>query len=60
MAERKTRKITDADLARVGPGTAGGEWLRRYWLAVSRVEEADKVIEFGCFTGVKPKSNGAM
>ena len=60
MTERKKKTITDADLARVGPGTAGGEWLRRYWLAVSRVEEADKVIEFGCFTGVKPKSNGAM
>ena len=27
-------KITDKDIPRVGPGTPGGEWLRRYWLPV--------------------------
>ncbi|HEY2989606.1 MAG TPA: Rieske 2Fe-2S domain-containing protein [Candidatus Binatia bacterium] len=28
------KKITLADLARVGPGTPAGEWFRRYWLVV--------------------------
>ncbi len=32
---RQKEKITLADLARVGPGTAAGEWFRRYWLAVA-------------------------
>jgi phenylpropionate dioxygenase-like ring-hydroxylating dioxygenase large terminal subunit len=27
------------DLVRVGQGTLGGEWLRRYWLVVSRAED---------------------
>ena len=39
MATRKNRKITDADLARVGPDTPAGQWLRRYWLAISRAED---------------------
>ena len=32
---RQKEKITLADLARVGAGTAAGEWFRRYWLAVA-------------------------
>jgi phenylpropionate dioxygenase-like ring-hydroxylating dioxygenase large terminal subunit len=39
MAPRKKKKVTDADLARVGPDTPGGQWLRRYWLAISRAED---------------------
>ncbi|HEY7064062.1 MAG TPA: Rieske 2Fe-2S domain-containing protein [Chloroflexota bacterium] len=31
--------ITLNDLVRVGKGTPGGEWLRRYWLAVARSED---------------------
>jgi phenylpropionate dioxygenase-like ring-hydroxylating dioxygenase large terminal subunit len=31
--EAKTT-LSPGDLVRVGPGTPGGEWLRRYWLAV--------------------------
>jgi phenylpropionate dioxygenase-like ring-hydroxylating dioxygenase large terminal subunit len=34
MASRK-KKITLADLARVGSDTPAGEWFRRYWLAVA-------------------------
>jgi len=95
MAERKKRKITDGDLARVGPGgdrrrvaapllvgglarrgrdaDRGVIMLRKMVRegiettakggrpkGVFSVEDADKVIEFGCFTGVKPKSNGSM
>jgi phenylpropionate dioxygenase-like ring-hydroxylating dioxygenase large terminal subunit len=33
--KRLKKKITLADLARVGPGTPAGEWFRRYWLAVA-------------------------
>ncbi|MGB7952062.1 MAG: Rieske 2Fe-2S domain-containing protein [Candidatus Binatia bacterium] len=43
MPVRKKRKIEDADLARVGPGTPGGEWLRRYWLVVSRAEDVKDI-----------------
>ena len=32
-------EITNADIVRVGPGTAAGEWFRRYWLAVSTAKE---------------------
>jgi phenylpropionate dioxygenase-like ring-hydroxylating dioxygenase large terminal subunit len=39
MAGKRPQKITDADLARVGRGTPGGDWLRRYWLAISRSED---------------------
>ena len=39
MAPKQNRKITDADLARVGPDTPAGQWLRRYWLAISRAED---------------------
>src|SRR5581483_2043781 len=31
------------DLVRVGKGTPGGEWLRRYWLVVSRAEDLHDV-----------------
>jgi phenylpropionate dioxygenase-like ring-hydroxylating dioxygenase large terminal subunit len=39
MATKNNRKITDADLARVAPDTPAGQWLRRYWLAISRAED---------------------
>lgn len=32
-------RITDADLPRVGPNTPAGQWLRRYWICVSREED---------------------
>ena len=31
--------IKNADIPRVGAGTPGGTWLRRYWLPVSRSDE---------------------
>jgi phenylpropionate dioxygenase-like ring-hydroxylating dioxygenase large terminal subunit len=37
MATKK--KLTIADVAHVGRETPGGEWLRRYWLAVWRSED---------------------
>ena len=43
MAVRKKPKVEDADLARVGPGTPGGEWLRRYWLVISRAEDVKDI-----------------
>ena len=33
-APGRKQKITLADIAHVGPGTAAGEWFRRYWLVV--------------------------
>jgi phenylpropionate dioxygenase-like ring-hydroxylating dioxygenase large terminal subunit len=33
------KKVTIADIAHVGPETPGGEWLRRYWLAIWRSED---------------------
>jgi hypothetical protein len=38
-SKRKTRKITVADIPRIGPGTPGGEWFRRYWLVVGTTKE---------------------
>jgi phenylpropionate dioxygenase-like ring-hydroxylating dioxygenase large terminal subunit len=38
-SKRKTRKITVADIPRVGPGTPAGEWFRRYWLVVGTTKE---------------------
>ena len=32
-------KIANKDIPRVGRGTPGGEWLRRYWMAVGTVAE---------------------
>jgi phenylpropionate dioxygenase-like ring-hydroxylating dioxygenase large terminal subunit len=39
MREQKRRKIEDADLPRIGPGTPAGEWFRRYWLVVATAAE---------------------
>ena len=36
---RKERQVTLADIPRVGPGTPAGEWLRKYWFALSTAEE---------------------
>jgi 5,5'-dehydrodivanillate O-demethylase len=36
---RKLKQVSLADIPRVGPGTPAGEWLRKYWLAVSAAEE---------------------
>lgn len=36
---RKIRQVTLGDIPHVGPGTPAGEWLRKYWLAVSTSEE---------------------
>jgi 5,5'-dehydrodivanillate O-demethylase len=32
-------RVSPGDLVRVGKGTPGGEWLRRYWLPLSRDED---------------------
>ena len=32
--KRSKKKVTLADIPRVGPGTPAGEWFRRYWLVV--------------------------
>lgn len=37
--KRRETRITDADLPRVGPETPAGQWLRRYWVCVSRDED---------------------
>jgi phenylpropionate dioxygenase-like ring-hydroxylating dioxygenase large terminal subunit len=39
MATRKNVKAKETDLCHVGPGTPGGELFRRYWLAISRLED---------------------
>ena len=36
---KKKGKLTLADIAHVSPGTPAGNWFRRYWLAISRVED---------------------
>ncbi len=33
-SKRSKKKVTVADIPRVGPGTPAGEWFRRYWLVV--------------------------
>ena len=38
-----TFKSTNKDIPRVGRGTPGGEWLRRYWLAVGTEAELHDV-----------------
>jgi phenylpropionate dioxygenase-like ring-hydroxylating dioxygenase large terminal subunit len=38
-AKRKTKSVTLADIAHVGPGTPCGEWFRRYWVAVGTTHE---------------------
>jgi nitrite reductase/ring-hydroxylating ferredoxin subunit len=39
MRAEKSVEITNADIVRVGRGTLGGEWFRRYWLVVSTSAE---------------------
>jgi 5,5'-dehydrodivanillate O-demethylase len=36
---RKIRQVALSDIPHVGPGTPAGEWLRKYWLAISTAEE---------------------
>jgi phenylpropionate dioxygenase-like ring-hydroxylating dioxygenase large terminal subunit len=36
---KKKGKLTLADIAHVSPGTPAGNWFRRYWLVISRVED---------------------
>jgi phenylpropionate dioxygenase-like ring-hydroxylating dioxygenase large terminal subunit len=38
-ARRKTKKISLADIPRVGPGTPAGEWFRKYWLVVGTTQD---------------------
>jgi phthalate 4,5-dioxygenase len=38
-AKRKTKKISLADIPRVGPGTPAGEWFRKYWLVVGTIQD---------------------
>jgi phenylpropionate dioxygenase-like ring-hydroxylating dioxygenase large terminal subunit len=37
--KRKTKKVTLADIPRVGSGTPSGEWFRVYWLVVGTTQE---------------------
>jgi nitrite reductase/ring-hydroxylating ferredoxin subunit len=39
----RPRPSYDAELVLVGPGTPGGEWLRRYWHPVAVAAEVDQV-----------------
>ena len=36
---KRRKSLTAADIARVGPGTPGGEWFRRYWVVVGTAQE---------------------
>jgi phenylpropionate dioxygenase-like ring-hydroxylating dioxygenase large terminal subunit len=36
---KRSHKITLADISRIGPGTPGGAWFRRYWLVVGTTQE---------------------
>jgi 5,5'-dehydrodivanillate O-demethylase len=38
-ASKKSRRITPADIPRIGPGTAAGEWFRKYWIAVGTTQD---------------------
>ena len=38
-ARKKVAGITNEDIPRVGPDTPGGQWLRRYWMAVGTTME---------------------
>src|ERR1051326_6633877 len=40
---KEKEKIILADLARVGAGTAAGEWFRRYWLAVASMADLKNI-----------------
>jgi 5,5'-dehydrodivanillate O-demethylase len=37
--KRKSKKVSLADIPRVGPGTPAGEWFRRYWLIVGTTQD---------------------
>ena len=37
--KRRTKKVTPADIPRVGPGTPAGEWFRKYWLVVGTAQD---------------------
>lgn len=39
LLNNKPARITNKDIPLVGRGTPGGEWLRRYWLAVGAAAE---------------------
>jgi 5,5'-dehydrodivanillate O-demethylase len=36
---RKLKQVSLGDIPHVGPGTPAGEWLRKYWFAISTAEE---------------------
>jgi phenylpropionate dioxygenase-like ring-hydroxylating dioxygenase large terminal subunit len=38
-AKRKSKKVSLADIPRVGPGTPAGEWFRKYWLVVGTTQD---------------------
>jgi phenylpropionate dioxygenase-like ring-hydroxylating dioxygenase large terminal subunit len=38
-ADKRHKRVTLADIPRVGPGTPCGEWFRRYWVVVGTVQE---------------------
>jgi phthalate 4,5-dioxygenase oxygenase subunit len=38
-AKRKSKKISIADIPRVGPGAPAGEWFRKYWLVVGTTQD---------------------
>ena len=37
--KRNNNKVTLADIPHIGPGTAAGEWFRRYWIVVGTAQE---------------------
>ena len=39
LGTKRKKSVTAADIARVGPGTSGGEWFRRYWVVVGTAQE---------------------
>jgi 5,5'-dehydrodivanillate O-demethylase len=39
MRAEATARVRLKDLVRVGPGTPGGEWFRRYWVVVAKAED---------------------
>ncbi|HWO41983.1 MAG TPA: Rieske 2Fe-2S domain-containing protein [Candidatus Eisenbacteria bacterium] len=38
-ATRRQKRVTQADIPHVGPGTPAGEWLRRYWIVVGTARD---------------------
>ncbi len=39
VGKKKNKTVTLADIPRIGPGTAAGEWFRRYWIAVGTARD---------------------